>query len=132
MVLLVLALPLSGQGRQDRIMGTNIRSDRTATETDDNGQTADLSNMESMLRQVDQLQDAMYGDMVRRLEEENIFLQWCIRRGRQRLTSISKVFLEAFQSYVVMNAAIEEMQHSMDKMDEEWASFLFSETVDGT
>ena len=71
--------------------------------------------MKSILRQVDQLQDAVDEDIIERLREENNLLRKGIERGRQRLASLSRLFQEAFESYVVLNHYLEEFENDTRK-----------------
>ena len=76
--------------------------------------------MKSILRQVDQLQNAVDGDIIERLTEENNLLRKDIERGRQRLGSLSRLFQEAFEGYVVLNHYLEEFENDTRKAGEDF------------
>ncbi|KIW86672.1 uncharacterized protein Z519_12727 [Cladophialophora bantiana CBS 173.52] len=91
---------------------------------------SDIPTVDSLLRQVDQLQEAVDGDILERLEEENALLEQCIKCGRQKLVSLASILREAFESYVVLNAYLENLQKEERAISEEWASLLQCDTVE--
>jgi hypothetical protein len=82
------------------------RSDRTAL-------FSDLPTMKLILQQVDQLQNAVDDDILERLSEENGLLIESLEGGRQRLVSLSRLFQEAFEGYVVLNHYLTKFDNDM-------------------
>lgn len=85
---------------------------------------ADIPTVDSLLKQVDQLQDAVDYDTLERLEEENEMLEQSVKRGRQRLLSVANVLREAYEAYVVLNAYLQNFEQDAEAIDVEWAAFL--------
>lgn len=86
---------------------------------------ADWPTVDSVLEQVDQLQDAVDCDILQALEEENACLEQNVRCAEQRMTSIAKILREAFEAYVVLNAYLEQLVDDTRLIEEEWTSFIF-------
>jgi hypothetical protein len=85
---------------------------------------ADIPTVDSLLKQVDQLQEAVDYDTLERLEEENEMLEQSVKRGRQRLLSVANVLREAYEAYVVLNAYLQNFEQDAEAIDAEWAAFL--------
>jgi hypothetical protein len=85
---------------------------------------ADIPTVDSLLKQVDQLQEAVDYDALERLEEENEMLEQSVKRGRQRLLSVANVLREAYEAYVVLNAYLQDFEQDAEAIDAEWAAFL--------
>jgi len=81
-------------------------------------------NVDSLLDQVDQLQNAMDSDFVERLLEENVWLEHSIKRGEEKWQSTTKLLREAFEAYVVLNACIEDLEKEIRGIDGKWAHEL--------
>ncbi len=91
---------------------------------------SDIPTVDSLLRQVDQLQDAVDDDILERLVEENALLEKSIECGRQKLVALSNILREAFEGYVVLNAYLENLDRDTRTVREDWAmSVLHRETV---
>jgi hypothetical protein len=91
---------------------------------------SDIPTVDSLLRQVDQLQDAVDEDILERLTEENSLLEKSIEYGRHKLMFLSNILREAFEGYVVLNAYLENFERDTHKISEDWAmSILYDDTV---
>ncbi|KAK5311989.1 hypothetical protein LTR93_011502 [Exophiala xenobiotica] len=81
-------------------------------------------NVDALLLQVDQLQNAVDSDVGERLLEENAWMEHSINRGKEKWQSTSKLLREAFEAYVVLNACIEQLEEETRGSDEKWAHDL--------
>ena len=91
---------------------------------------SDIPTVDSLLRQVDQLQDAVHDDIFERLVEENGLLEKSVECGRQKLVALSNILREAFEGYVVVNAYLENWDRDTRTISEKWAtSVLHYENV---
>ncbi|KIW28852.1 uncharacterized protein PV07_04715 [Cladophialophora immunda] len=85
---------------------------------------SDIPTVDSLLRQVDQLQESVDGEILEGLEEENALLKQSLKCGRQKMVSLATILREAFEGYVVLNAYLENLQKEKRAISEEWASLL--------
>lgn len=86
----------------------------------------DFPDVESVLEQVDRLQDSIHCDMRERLEEENDYLKRSIRCSEQKLRSTANLLREAFEAYIVLDEYVKRIELDKKVVNDEWASFVLS------
>ena len=88
--------------------------------------TTNPPSIESILEQVDQLQNAIDSNVRCDLEEENISLEVSIECARKRLFFTGEVLREAFEAYIVLDSYIQAVKSNTTAIQEEWKSYIFS------